>query len=47
MVGDCVLCTGQATDSGPGLHSNLLLSSYELFSLACILDMSRRVLNMR
>ena len=27
IVGDCVLCAKQATDSGPGLHSNLVLSS--------------------
>ena len=27
VVGDCVLYAQQATDSGPGLHSNLALSS--------------------
>ena len=27
MAGDCALCAGQATISGPGLHSNLALSS--------------------
>ena len=27
VVGNCVLYARQATDSGPGLHSNLTLSS--------------------
>ena len=27
VVGDCVVYAKQATDSGPGLHSNLVLSS--------------------
>ena len=29
MVGDYVLSAGRATDSGPGLHSNLAWSLYD------------------